>query len=127
ITVAVHPDGSRTTFEFDNPNRTAVATTTGSDGKVREKIQYTLNQAGQFATGVAYGPDEQFRFKSTYKYDESRGRLLEETQMNKAGAVLHRIVYKYDQAGKQLGYSVLDANGKLVSETGARPPSAVHK
>jgi hypothetical protein len=53
---------------------------------------------------------------------------LEEAQSAADGTLLNKIVYSYDSAGKQTGYSVFDASGKLVSRTGgtiARPsPSA---
>jgi hypothetical protein len=59
------------------------------------------------------GPDRKLRFKSRYKYDKS-GRLEEETQLNEADAVLHRLVYNYDAAGKPTSYSVFDGEGKLI-------------
>ena len=43
------------------------------------------------------------------------------------GTLLHKIVYSYDASGKQTGYSVLDASGKLVggqSAAKARPSSS---
>ena len=33
VTVSMNADGTRTTYEFDSPNRRAIATTTGKDGK----------------------------------------------------------------------------------------------
>ena len=36
--------------------------------------------------------------------------------------LLNKIVYSYDSAGKQTGYSVFDASGKLVSRTGGSAP-----
>jgi len=66
------------------------------------------------------------RFKSRYKYDDG-GRLLEETQSSENGTLLHKIVYSYDASGKQTGYSVFDASGKLVGGTSAgkiRPSSS---
>jgi hypothetical protein len=113
VTMSMHPDGSRTVYKFDNEQHKAVATTTDSDGKVRETIRYELDDAGRFASGEVSGPDGRLRFKSRYKYDEA-GRLLEETQSAKDGPLLHRIVYSYDAGGKQIGYSVFDASGKLI-------------
>ena len=123
VTMSMHPDGSRTVYNFDNAQHTAVATTTDPDGKVRQTIRYQLDNAGRFATGEVSGPDGRVRLKSRYKYDEA-GRILEEAQSAPAGTLLHKIVYSYDSAGKQTGYSVFDASGKLVSRTGgaaARP------
>src|SRR5215467_8394815 len=91
VTMSMHPDGSRTVYNFDNAQHTAVATTTGPDGRVR--------------------------LKSRYKYDDA-GHILEEAQAAADGTLLHKIVYSYDSAGKQTGYSVFDASGKLVSRTG---------
>jgi len=98
VTMSMHPDGSRTVYNFDNAQHTAVSTTTDPDGKVRQTIRYQLDNAGRFSTGEVSGPD---------------GRVL-----------LHKIVYSYDSAGRQTGYSVFDGSGKLVSRTGgsaARP------
>jgi hypothetical protein len=118
VTVSMHPDGSRTIYNFDNAQRKAVATTTDADGKLREMIRYELNDAGRFFSGEICGPDGRLRFKSRYKYDDA-GRLLEETQTAQAGTLLHKIVYSYDASGKQTGYSVFDASGKLVDRKSA--------
>src|ERR1700704_5115994 len=67
VNVTVNADGSRTAYEFDQPNHKATATTTEPDGKLRSKIRYKLDDAGRFASGVVYGPDGKFRFKSRYK------------------------------------------------------------
>jgi hypothetical protein len=127
VTMSMHPDGSRTVYNFDNAQHTAVATTTDPDGKVRQTIRYQLDNAGRFSTGEVSGPDGRIRLKSRYKYDDA-GRILEEAQSAADGTLLNRIVYSYDSAGKQTGYSVFDASGKLVSHTGGvavRPsPSA---
>ena len=113
VTVSMHPDGSRTVYQFDNAQHKAVATTTDPDGKLRETIRYELDEAGRFSSGEISRPDGRFRFKSRYKYDDA-GRLLEETQSAENGTLLHKIVYSYDASGKQTGYSVFDASGKLV-------------
>ena len=118
VTVSMHPDGSRTVYNFDGGQHKAVATTTDTDGKVRETIRYDLDAGGRFSAGKVSGPDGKLRFKSGYKYDDA-GRLLEETQSAPDGGLLHRIVYSYDSSGKQTGYSVFDASGKLVGRTGA--------
>lgn len=118
VTVSMHPDGSRTVYNFDNAQRKAVATTTDPGGKVRETIRYELDDGGRFSSGEIYGPEGRLRFKSRYKYDGG-GHLLEETQSAQDGAPLHKIVYSYDASGKQTGYSVFDASGKLVDRKGA--------
>jgi hypothetical protein len=126
VTVSMHPDGSRTVYKFDNAQHKAVATTTDPDGKLRETIRYELDDAGRFSSGEVSGPNGRFRFKSRYKYDDA-GHLLEETQSAEDGAVLHKIVYSYDSSGKQTGYSVFDASGKLVGGKSAaktRPSSS---
>ena len=128
VTVSMHPDGSRTVYKFDNAEHKAVATTTDSDGKVRETIRYELDEAGRFSRGEISGSDGRLRFKSRYKYDDA-GRLLEETQSAGDGTLLHKIVYSYDASGKQTGYSVFDSSGKLVGGKGATKvrPSASPK
>jgi hypothetical protein len=126
VTMSMHPDGSRTTYNFDNAQHTAVATTTDPDGKVRQTIHYQLDNAGRFSTGEVSGPDGRVRLKSRYKYDDA-GHILEEAQSAGDGTLLNKIVYSYNSAGKQTGYSVFDASGKLVSRTGgavARPSSS---
>jgi hypothetical protein len=123
VTMSMHPDGSRTVYNFDSAQHTAVATTTDPDGKVRQTIRYQLDNAGRFSTGEVSGPDGRVRLKSRYKYDDA-GHILEESQSAADGTLLQKIVYSYDSAGKQTGYSVFDASGKLVSRTGgsaARP------
>ena len=123
VTMSMHPDGSRTVYNFDNAQHTAVATTTDPDGKIRQTIRYQLDNAGRFSTGEVSGPDGRVRLKSRYKYDDA-GHILEEAQSTADGTLLHKIVYSYDSAGKQTSYSVFDASGKLVSRTGgpvARP------
>jgi hypothetical protein len=126
VTVSMHPDGSRTVYKIDNSQHKAVATTTDPDGKLRETIRYELDEAGRFSSGEILGPDGRLRFKSHYKYDDG-GRLLEEAQTAGDGALLHKIVYSYDAFGKQTGYSVFDASGKLVGGKSAakvRPSSS---
>jgi hypothetical protein len=117
VTVSMHPDGSRTTYNFDPGQRRALATTTDQSGKVRETIRYELDDAGRFSTGEVSGPDGRLRLRSRYKYGAA-GQLLEETQSAVDGKLLHRIVYSYDSAGKQTGYSVFDSSGKMIGGTG---------
>jgi hypothetical protein len=121
VTVSMNADGSRTTYQFDGPNHRATATTTTQDGKTVGKIRYVLDEAGRFASGEVYGPDEKLRFKTLYKYDDA-GRLTEETQLGADDAVRNKIVYAYDKIGKQIGYRVYDAAGKLLKQTPRLPP-----
>ena len=126
VKVSMHPDGSRTVYNFDNTQHTAVATTTDADGKLRETIRYQLDNAGRFSSGEVLGPDGRIRLKSRYKYDDA-GRILEETQSAADGTFQHKIAYSYDLSGKQTGYSVFDASGKLVTHAGgvaARPSTS---
>lgn len=118
ITMSMHPDGSRTVYNFDPPQHKAVATTTDADGKLRETIRYELDDAGRFSSAEISGPDGRIRLRSRYKYDDA-GRILEETQSAPDATFQHKIVYNYDSSGKQTGYSVLDASGKLVGGKGA--------
>jgi len=118
VTVSMNADGSRTVYQFDDVQHRAVATTTSKDGKLLGKIQYDIDDLGRFSSGAIYGPDRRLRFKSRYSYD-SVGHLQEETQSTEDGAILHRIVYSYDSSGKRTGYSVFDANGKLLGRTSA--------
>lgn len=123
VTMSVNEDGSRTVYKFDDAARTAVATATNADGKVRQRIRYQLDEAGRFRSAEVFGPDGKLRMKTRYKYNEA-GRLEEETQLSEADAVLYRIVYNYDAAGKTSSYSVLDADGKLLNRVSPLLPSA---
>ena len=126
VTVSLNADGSRTVYQFDNAKHEAVATTNESDGKLRGKIVYQIGDTGRFVSGVVFGPDEKFLFKSTYKYDKA-GRVEQETHLAKDDAVINKILYKYNSVGKQVGYSVFDAAGKLVSGSISPTPSATAK
>jgi YD repeat-containing protein len=116
VTVSMNADGSRTVYQFDDAQHKAIATTTGQDGKLRQTIRYELDDAARFSRGHIFGPDGRWRFKSRYTYD-SEGRLQEETQSAENDTVLHKIVYSYNQNGKQTGYSIFDASGKLLGRT----------
>ncbi len=67
VTVTINPDGSRTSYEFDPPNRKAVATTTTKAGKQQGQIRYELDEAGRFAAGEVFAGDGKFRFKTRYQ------------------------------------------------------------
>src|SRR5438132_13708115 len=116
VTVSMHPDGSRTVYNFDNAQHKAVATTTDPDGKLRETIRYELDDAGRISSAESSAPDGRMRLRTRYKYDDA-GRILGETQSAADGALQHKIVYSYDSSGKQTGYSVFDVSGKLVGRT----------
>jgi hypothetical protein len=122
VTVSLNADGSRTIYQFDNAKHEAIATTTDSEGKPRDKIVYQIGDTGRFVSGVVFGPDEKFLFKSAYKYDAA-GRMEEETHLSKNDALINKIVYKYSPAGKQVGYSVFDAAGKLISGSSSPTPT----
>jgi YD repeat-containing protein len=129
VTVSINADGTRTTYQFDSPNRRAVATTTDKDGKTVGKIRYVIDEAGRFMSGEVYGPDDHLRFKTLYKYDDT-GKLTQETQLGPDDVVRNKIVYAYDKTGKQTGYSVYDAAGKLIRQTpgvAPRPTTAPKK
>ena len=124
VTVSQNDDGSRTTYETDPANRKATATTVSAAGKPVGKIQYVLDDAGRYQSGSVFGADDRLRFKTLYEYDTA-GRLLHELRLNNDGTVTMKIVYAYDQGGRQAGYSVYDANGKLLGQTTPRAPVPV--
>jgi YD repeat-containing protein len=127
VSVVLNADGSRTVYENDAANHKTVATTTGKDGKMREKIRYELDENGRFARAEVLGPKEQFRFFAQYKYDASN-HVIEETHFGKGQSVIGRIVFRYDAAGHQTGYSTYDGAGKLLGQTVAPTASpAKHK
>ena len=122
VSVVLNADGSRTVYETDAANHKTIATTTGKDGKLREKIRWDLDESGRFLRGEVFGPKEQFRFILQNKYDASN-RLIEETHLAKDQSVIGKIVFRYDAAGHQIGYSTYDGAGKLLGQTVAPSPS----
>ena len=116
ISVVLNTDGSRTVYENDVANHKTVATTTGKDGKLREKIRWDLDENGRFLRGEVFGPKEQFRFILQNKYD-ANNRLIEETHFARDQSLIGKIVFRYDAAGHQIGYSTYDGAGKLLGQT----------
>jgi hypothetical protein len=116
VTVTMNSDGSRTVYETDGASHRSVATTTDANGKVREKIIYRLDPEGRYESGEVFTGRGVFRFRSLYHYD-SGGRLADETQTDKAGAVLHKIVYQFDAEGHPSGYAIYDGEGNLLGQT----------
>src|SRR5438045_6923563 len=116
LSVVLNADASRTVYETNAATQKTVATTTGKDGKLREKIRWDLDENGRFLRGEVFGPKEQFRFILQNKYD-ANNRLIEETHFAKDQSVIGRIVFRYDAAGHQIGYSAYDGNGKLLGQT----------
>jgi YD repeat-containing protein len=126
VTVTVNADGSRTTYQYDNAKHEAIATTADANGNALGKAIYRLDDAGRFGSGVVFGPDKKFLFKTLYKYDAG-GRLEQETRLARDDSVLNKIVYQYDPAGKEVGCSIFDASGKLISSSPApSQPSKSH-
>ena len=117
VTVSMNADGSRTTYEWDTANHKATATTTAGKN-VREKIRYVLDDNGRFVTGEVLGPKDNVRFVTRYKYDNA-GRVAEESQSTPDGVLQHRIVHSYNTAGKETGYIIYDANGRIEHREGA--------
>ncbi len=122
VTVTINPDGSKTVYQKDGLSRQAIATTTGADGKAREKIIYHLDNEGRYESGQAFAANGKLRFKTLYKYDAA-GRLAEETQLAKDGSVRNKIVYNYDSAGHPAGYAIYDGDGKLLGRTTTKKPA----
>jgi hypothetical protein len=116
VSVVLNADGSRTVYETNSANHKTVATTTGKDGKLREKIRWDLDENGRFLRGEVFGPKDQFRFILQNKYDASN-HLVEETHFAKDQSVIGKIVFRYDAAGHQIGYSTYDGAGKLLGQT----------
>ena len=129
VTVSVNADGSKTTYQYDNAKHQATATTTDSGGNVQGKVVYRIDDAGRFGSGVTFGPNGKFLFKSIYKYDAA-GRLEQESRLDRDDSVLNKIVYEYSPAGKQIGYSIYDPSGKLISgshSSASTPPPKSRK
>ena len=116
VNVTVNPDGTRTTYQFDQAHHKATATTTTSQGKLTGKIKYEIDDVGRFSSGLHYGPDDKFLFKSVYKYSAG-GRLDQELHLNRDDALVNKLVYSYDGDGRQTGYVVYDASGNILGQT----------
>jgi hypothetical protein len=122
VTVTINPDGSKTVYQKDGLSQQATATTTGVDGKPREKIVYKLDSEGRYKSGQVFAANGTLRFKTLYKYDAG-GHLAQETQLAKDGSVRNKIVYKYDSAGNPAGYAIYDGDGKLLGQTAPKKPA----
>src|SRR5438067_8816435 len=116
VNVTVNPDGTRTSYQFDQAHHQATATTTTAEGKVTQKIQYQVDDAGRFSSGVVMGADGKVLYKSVYKYTPD-GRLDQETHLGKGDAVVNKLVYSYGADGRQTGYVVYDASGNVIGRT----------
>jgi len=116
VSVVLNADDSRTVYQRNPATHKTVATTTGKDGKLREIIRYDLDENGRFARAEVLGPKDQFRFFAQYKYDGAN-HLIEETHFAKDQSVIGKIVFRYDAAGHQIGYSTYDGAGKLLGQT----------
>jgi len=116
VNVTVNPDGTRTTYQFDQAHHKATATNTTADGKLTGKIKYEIDEAGRFSSGMHYGADDKFLFKSVYKYSPG-GRLDQELHLNGKDALVNKLVYSYDTDGRQTGYTVYDASGNILGQT----------
>src|SRR5438045_9768147 len=97
VSVVLNADGSRTVYETNAATQKTVATTTGQDGKLREKIRRDLDENGRFLRGEVFGPKEHFRFILQNTYD-SNNHLLDETRLDKHQRVHAQIVARDDAA-----------------------------
>src|SRR5436309_14677857 len=61
VSVVLNADGSRTIYETNAATQKTVATTTGKDGKLREKLRWFLAEDGRLLPGAALGPRDHFR------------------------------------------------------------------
>jgi len=123
VNVTVNPDGTRTSYQFDQAHRQATATTTTAEGKVTQKIKYEIDDAGRFSIGLVMGPDGKFLYTSVYKYTPD-GRLDQELHLAKNDALVNKLVYHYGADGRQTGYTVYDASGKVIGQTSPVLPTA---
>ncbi|HEY1770926.1 MAG TPA: hypothetical protein VGG02_11805 [Chthoniobacterales bacterium] len=83
VTLALNPDGTKTTYETNAANHRCVATTTDAHGKTRGKIIYRLDADGRYESGDVFAANGAFRFHTLYHYNAA-GQLAEETQLDKA-------------------------------------------
>ncbi|PYK42468.1 MAG: hypothetical protein DME46_10585 [Verrucomicrobia bacterium] len=80
VSVVLNADGSRTVYESNAANHKTVATTTGKDGKVREKIRYELDENGRFTRAEVLGPkDHAAGHQIGYSTYDGAGKLLGQT------------------------------------------------
>src|SRR5882724_10265568 len=66
---------------------------------------------------VTINPDES---RTVYEFDPPHHKATA-TTTERDGKLRGKIVYSYDSAGKQTGYSIFDASGKLIDRTS--PPT----
>ena len=84
-------------------------------GSCAKKFDGIWMRAGRFLRGEVFGPKEQFRFILQNKYD-ANNRLIEETHFAKDQSVIGKIVFRYDAAGHQIGYSPMMAPGNFSAK-----------
>jgi len=67
------------------------------------------------------GRRSNFVFLQKYRYDADN-HLVEETHFAKDQSAIGKIVFHYDAAGRQIGYSSYDGAGRLLGQTAAPVP-----
>src|SRR5438046_10112267 len=72
VSVVLNADGSRTVYETNAATQKTVATTTGKDGKLREKIRREMDEDGRCLRGEVIGPKEECRFIQQNKYHSQK-------------------------------------------------------
>jgi hypothetical protein len=108
VTVSVNADRSRAVLQIRGCAAQSSRNQHRAGGEdLREEFAMNWMMPG-FSSGPIFGLDGQLRFTSLEKND----------------ALLHKIVYQHDSAGKQTGYAIFDASGKLIERTSASLPSA---
>jgi len=101
---------------------------TDKTGKVTQWYQYYVDSEGKVIIGITrFVGDgnrtyESIQFITHYTYNAD-GNVLEENEFFGDGTLRHRIVYRYDAAGKWLQGDLYDATGKLRGQK-RTPPEA---
>src|SRR5438067_11999548 len=67
VTMSMHPDGSRTVYNIDKAQHTAVSTTTDLHGIIRQTIRNQLDIAVRLSSVAISLPDGRVRLKSRQK------------------------------------------------------------
>ncbi len=99
VKVTLNPDGSRTAYEFDTAHHTATATTTSRDGKPAAKFSTSSMRPAVSRPALFTARTGSFASRAYISTTTPAG-CRKRRNSTKDGAVISKIVYTYDSAGK---------------------------
>ena len=86
------------------------------------EIRAVADEQNQPLQGIVYDAKGRALYKALYKRNGT-GQVSEETEYTPDDRLLGRFVYRYDGTGLLVKIDAYDAEGNLVSQSGATPDS----